>query len=86
VPMGLLTKLEGNPLAASASVIDTQAAAARAREIVMEIERGLGFDPTDREFDKLGYDIESRVTWHRKVALHRSQRPRLQRDCYHCHT
>jgi hypothetical protein len=27
----------------------------------MEIERGLGFDPTDREFDKLGYDIESRV-------------------------
>ena len=27
----------------------------------MEIERDLGFDPTDREFDKLGYDIESRV-------------------------
>ena len=27
----------------------------------MEIERGLGFDPTDREFEKLGYDIESRV-------------------------
>ena len=27
----------------------------------MEVERGLGFDPTDREFDKLGYDIESRV-------------------------
>jgi len=27
----------------------------------MEIERRLGFDPTDREFDKLGYDIESRV-------------------------
>jgi hypothetical protein len=61
VPMGLLTKLAGHPQATSASVIDTQAAAARAREIVMEIERGLGFDPTDREFDKLGYDIESRV-------------------------
>src|SRR5439155_20500738 len=29
--------------------------------IVMEIERRLGFEPTDREFEKLGYDIESRV-------------------------
>ncbi len=27
----------------------------------MEIERGLGFMPTDREFERLGYDIESRV-------------------------
>ena len=27
----------------------------------METERRLGFEPTDREFDKLGYDIESRV-------------------------
>ena len=27
----------------------------------MEAERRLGFDPTDREFEKLGYDIESRV-------------------------
>jgi hypothetical protein len=27
----------------------------------MEIERRLGFDPVDREEDKLGYDIESRV-------------------------
>ncbi len=27
----------------------------------MEVERGLGFEPTDREFEKLGYDIESRV-------------------------
>jgi SNF2 family DNA or RNA helicase len=40
---------------------DQQAAAARARQIVMEVERGLGFDPTDREVAKLGYDIESRV-------------------------
>ena len=38
-----------------------QASATRARAIVMEIERGLGFDPIDREFEKLGYDIESRV-------------------------
>ena len=27
----------------------------------MEVERGLGFEPTDREFEQLGYDIESRV-------------------------
>jgi hypothetical protein len=40
---------------------DTQAAAARARAIVMDVERRLGFEPVDREFDKLGYDIESRV-------------------------
>ena len=40
---------------------DTQASAARARAVIMEIERDLGFEPTDREFEKLGYDIESRV-------------------------
>ncbi|PWG75072.1 hypothetical protein DF186_14585, partial [Enterococcus hirae] len=47
--------------APSAGAVDTQAAAARAREIIMEVERQLGFDPTDREFEKLGYDIESRI-------------------------
>ena len=31
------------------------------RGIVMEIERELGFEPIDREFEQLGYDIESRV-------------------------
>jgi Protein NO VEIN, C-terminal len=41
--------------------VDTQVSAARARAIIMDVERRLGFDPTDREFDKLGYDIESRV-------------------------
>src|SRR5208337_5397121 len=35
--------------------------AAKARQIVMEVERGLGFVPVDREFDKLGYDIESAI-------------------------
>ena len=39
---------------------DTQAAAARARQIVMDVERELGYEPTDREFEKRGYDIESR--------------------------
>jgi hypothetical protein len=40
---------------------DLQASAARARAIVMAVERQLGFEPTDRETEKLGYDIESRV-------------------------
>lgn len=39
--------------------IDKQAAGARARKAVMEIERNLGFCPVDREFEKVGYDIES---------------------------
>ena len=41
--------------------MDTQASAARARAVIMDIERGLGFEPIDREFEKLGYDIESRI-------------------------
>lgn len=27
----------------------------------MEVERNLGFEPTDRELEKLGYDTESRI-------------------------
>lgn len=61
VPAGLIAKMMGHPVATSATSPDTQAAAARAREIVMEIERSLGFEPTDRESEKVGYDIESRV-------------------------
>ena len=39
----------------------TQEVAARARAIVMQVERELGYYPVDRESEKLGYDIESRV-------------------------
>lgn len=61
IPAGLLAKIA--PSASTARVVaqDTQVAAARAREIVMEVERRLGFEPIDRESEKLGYDIESRV-------------------------
>jgi SNF2 family DNA or RNA helicase len=59
VPMGLLVKLSGR--VAATTPVDTQASAARARAIVMQVERSLGFEPTDRETEKLGYDIESRV-------------------------
>lgn len=60
VPVGLIAKLTGRPLPDTARhVVDTQISAARAREIVMEIERSLGNIPVDRETEKLGYDVES---------------------------
>ena len=61
IPIGLLSTMMGHQSPGLASIADTQAAAARARAIVMDIERGLGFEPTDREYERLGYDIESRV-------------------------
>lgn len=61
LPAGLLAEMTGRPLPKSTQGVDTQLSAARARAIVMEVERQLGFEPTDREFEKLGYDIESRV-------------------------
>jgi hypothetical protein len=61
VPAGLIAAMTGRPAAAAGTPIDTQASAARARAIIMDIERELGFEPIDREAEKLGYDIESRV-------------------------
>jgi hypothetical protein len=61
VPLGLMASMTGVSIPVAASPAYTQASAARAREIVMEVERDLGFEPTDREAEKLGYDIESRV-------------------------
>jgi hypothetical protein len=65
VPKGLLDAMNpkgnGQTPHTPPTPVDTQASAARARSIIMEIERELGFEPTDREFEKLGYDIESRV-------------------------
>ncbi len=60
VPSGLLAAMTGNAFQGEGHTADTQAAAALARAIVMETERALGFEPVDREFDRLGYDIESR--------------------------
>ncbi|WP_337287953.1 helicase-related protein [Candidatus Methylomirabilis sp.] len=62
VPAGLLTAMSGTlKMAVPTHVEDTQASAAKARAIVMQTERDLGFVPTDRESEKLGYDIESRI-------------------------
>ncbi len=56
VPIGLLRAMRGLPPLPS----ETQESAAKAREIVMAIERELGFEPVDRELDRCGYDVESR--------------------------
>jgi hypothetical protein len=60
IPMGLLALMSGKPVPFPGTAVDLQASAARARAAVMTVEQQLGFEPTDREFDKLGYDIESR--------------------------
>ncbi|MCX6066830.1 MAG: DUF3883 domain-containing protein, partial [Chloroflexi bacterium] len=60
IPIGLLATMRGESTQAS-SPVDTQISAARARAIIMQTEIGLGFEPVDREFEKLGYDIESRM-------------------------
>ena len=52
--------LLGRALQTRPSVADTQASAAWARAVVMQIERRLGFDPGNRAFEKLSYDNESR--------------------------
>ena len=69
VPRGLLDEIVGREARNTRAVADTQAAAARARNIIMKVERDMGFEPTDREFEKLGYDIESRVPETGKLRL-----------------
>jgi len=62
LPAGLLRAVRED-VADVSSVLpprDTQAAATRARDAVMRLERALGFVPVDRETERLGYDIESR--------------------------
>jgi SNF2 family DNA or RNA helicase len=60
-PAGLIAAMSDKAIAVSVHTVDTQAAGAKARAIIMDIERSLGFEPTDRELEKIGYDIESRV-------------------------
>jgi len=62
VPIGLLRQMRGEAPVEAGRPVDTQAAAARARAIVMDVERSMGFEPVDKELEKLGYDIESRDT------------------------
>jgi hypothetical protein len=61
VPAGLVHAMTGAGDPVAPGTADTQASAARARAIVMDVERRLGFVPVDREVEKLGYDIESAI-------------------------
>jgi hypothetical protein len=65
LPRELLGKL--NPVTKGGEVgtqaqgpVDTAVSAARARAAVMAVEVSLGYQPVDRELEKLGYDIESK--------------------------
>jgi hypothetical protein len=61
IPAGLLTRLSPQKEPVPQVARDTQVAAARARAVIMEVERRLGYMPVDREHEKVGYDIESHV-------------------------
>ena len=62
VPLGLVNKIAGRATVPPGTPpVNTHINAARARGIVMEVERRLGFEPTDYETEKRGYDIESRI-------------------------
>ena len=76
VPMGLLAAMTGRHVTAPTTPTDTQASAARARAIVMEIERSLGFEPTDREMRKARLRHREPRPRHRQAALHRGEGPR----------
>jgi len=60
IPRGMLAQASGKGPATGVDTDGIQISAARAREAVMVVERALGFQPVDREGDRLGYDIESR--------------------------
>jgi hypothetical protein len=53
--------MTGREQTQSSHPTNTQESAARARAIVMDVERALGFVPWDRELEQLGYDVESQV-------------------------
>jgi superfamily II DNA or RNA helicase len=61
VPAGLIASMTGRSSTVAAAPADLLARAARARAAVIEIERQLGFEPRDVEFERVGYDIESRI-------------------------
>ena len=61
VPLGSIRATGGQQQRSVQTAVDTQADAARARGIVVEIERSLGFLPVDLEFETLDYDIESGI-------------------------
>src|SRR5262249_34884119 len=54
VPAGLVAAIAGKSPPSATTPVDTQVSGARARAAVIALERRLGFEPTDREHEKLG--------------------------------
>ena len=63
IPKGLIDAMTGREVEEPSAprTTDRQAVAAKARAIIMDVERSFGYEPTDRETEHLGYDVESRV-------------------------
>ncbi|QDV73809.1 helicase-related protein [Botrimarina mediterranea] len=59
VPIGLLRRLQGNPVAEPAHAKETKRIEMLAMKAVMDAERQLGHDPRDVSEAKCGYDVES---------------------------
>ena len=80
VPVGLLAAMTGRPLPTPR---DRRRHAGRGRRAPApsswRSSAASASSPTDREFEKLGYDIESRVPGTGQAALHRGQGPRRGR-------
>ena len=75
---GLLAQITGHALPEPSQPADTQAVAARARAIVMDVERQLGYEPVDCECGNWATTSRPRST-HKPLALPRSKRPYLGR-------
>ena len=60
--------MSGRASTAPTRSIDTQGSAARAGAIIMEVERRLGLEPTDRELDKLGFWASSNSAVTTRIA------------------
>ena len=69
VPAGLLSQMRGRPVPNTSTSTDRLVVAAKAREVVMKVERELGFEPFDCEQEKRGYDIESKVPGEGKLRF-----------------
>ena len=63
IPKGLIDAMTGRQVqeASAAKTTNKQEVAAKARAIIMDVERSFGYEPADRETEHLGYDVESRV-------------------------
>lgn len=62
VSVGLLQRMQGKQQATTAMFArETERVEQAAMKAVMEVERNLGYEPTDVSTQKCGYDIESRI-------------------------